>query len=132
MTMNDHLTLLTDTLQGKGYRLTTARQAILAALASSEGHVSADELVDIVHKSAPGVGRMTVYRTLDLLTELGLLRPVFQGTAAAHYILMNEGHHHHLICSSCNKVIEFEQCVSSGGRASGWSKLRFHSSGAIC
>jgi len=109
--MTDHITIMTNTLQEKGYRLTAARQAILAALAVSEGHVSADELVDIVHQSAPGVGRMTVYRTLELLTELGLIRPVYQGSAAAHYILLDDGHHHHLVCFACNQVVEFDQCV---------------------
>jgi Fur family ferric uptake transcriptional regulator len=54
---------------------------------------------------------MTVYRTLDLLTELGLIRPVYQGTAAAHYILLEEGHHHHLVCSRCQDVIEFKDCT---------------------
>ncbi len=109
--MADHFTAICTTLQEKGYRLTDARLAILAGLVSSEGHVSADELVEVVHRNAPGVGRMTVYRTLELLTELGLIRPVYQGTAAAHYILMDEGHHHHLVCSACNKVIEFDWCI---------------------
>ncbi len=109
--MTDHITEMAFALQEKGYRLTPARQAILAGLVACEGHVSADELVEIVHQYAPNVGRMTVYRTLELLTELGLIRPVYQGTAAAHYILLNDGHHHHLICSQCNKVIEIDQCA---------------------
>jgi Fur family ferric uptake transcriptional regulator len=109
--MTDHLVNMTQTLQEHGYRLTPARQAILVALASSRGHVSADALVEIVHQGAPNVGRMTVYRTLDLLTELGLLRPVYQGTAAAHYIFMDQGHHHHFVCVTCNEVIEFDACV---------------------
>jgi Fur family ferric uptake transcriptional regulator len=54
---------------------------------------------------------MTVYRTLDLLNELGLIRPVYQGTGAAHYVWMHDGHHHHLVCSGCDQVIEFEDCV---------------------
>lgn len=109
--MSDRVNTLSNKLEEKGYRLTAARLAILAGLIDSEGHVSADELVDIVHQNHPGVGRMTVYRTLDLLTELGLIRPVYQGSAAAHYVLMDDGHHHHLVCSQCNQVIEFDQCV---------------------
>ena len=53
----------------------------------------------------------TVYRTLDLLGELGLLRPVYQGTGAAHYVLLLDGHHHHLVCSRCRRVIEFDECA---------------------
>ncbi len=108
--MSEH-TALQKALQEKGYRLTTARQVILQVLASSGGHVTADDLVALVHEEAPGVGRMTVYRTLDLLSELGLIRPVYQGTGAAHYILMDGGHHHHLVCSVCHQVIEFDECV---------------------
>ena len=109
--MTDRVLIMSSKLEEEGYRLTAARLAILAGLINSEGHVSADELVDIVRKNHPGVGRMTVYRTLDLLTELGLIRPVYQGSAAAHYVLMDDGHHHHLVCSQCNQVIEFDQCV---------------------
>ena len=102
---------LEQALQERGYRLTAARRAILAALADAGGHVTADELAAAVHRVAPRVGRMTVYRTLDLLGELGLLRPVYQGTGAAHYVLLLDGHHHHLVCSRCRRVIEFDECA---------------------
>ncbi len=102
---------MTKAIQKKGYRLTAARRSIVAALVSSKGHISADELVDILHQGATDIGRMTVYRTLDLLTELGLIRPVYQGSAAARYVLLADGHHHHLICSSCQRVIEFDLCT---------------------
>lgn len=109
--MNNQLAVLGKALQKEGYRLTAARRSILEALVDSGGHISADGLADAVRQIAPGVGRMTVYRTLDLLSELGLIRPVYQGTGAAHYILMENGHHHHLICSNCDRVIEFEDCL---------------------
>ncbi len=98
-------------LTAGGYRLTAARRAILAALLAAEGHVTADDLAESVHCAAPRVGRMTVYRTLDLLCDLGLLRPVYQGGGAAHYVLMQDGHHHHLVCSVCRQVIEFDDCA---------------------
>lgn len=98
-------------LEARGYRLTAARRAILDTLVESGGHLTADELTDRVRRRAAGVGRMTVYRTLDLLCDLGLLRPVYQGTGAAHYILMQDGHHHHLVCSGCSRVIEFDECA---------------------
>ncbi len=109
--MVNKLARLSQALQENGYRLTAARQEILAALVGSEGHVSADELVGLVRQDAPGVGRMTVSRTLELLSELGLIRPVYQGTGAAHYILLDDGHHHHLVCSGCDRVIEFDECA---------------------
>jgi Fur family ferric uptake transcriptional regulator len=109
--MTDQLTELGSTLQEKGFRLTQSRRHILAALVSSQGHITADALYEALSQEQPGIGRMSVYRTLDLLCELGLIRPVYQGTGAAHYILLDKGHHHHLICSQCGKVIEFDDCA---------------------
>ena len=97
-------------LKQKGYRLTRSRLTIVEALLTCGGHITADGLLEVVHKIDATVGRMTVYRTLELLSELGLIRPVYQGTGAAHYILLDGGHHHHLICSGCAAVFEFEEC----------------------
>lgn len=102
---------LANALTARGYRLTAARRIILETLAESGGHLTADELTDLVRQRSNATGRMTVYRTLELLCELGLLRPVYQGTGAAHYILMQDGHHHHLICTGCSRVIEFDECA---------------------
>lgn len=109
--MSDRTIRIGQLLKEQGYRLTPARQQILESLVHCRGHVTADELVGLVHHQAPGIGRMTVYRTLDLLSQLGLIRPVYQGSGAAHYILLDDGHHHHLICSVCDRVIEFDECV---------------------
>lgn len=108
----DRLRELSEALQAGGYRVTRARKAIFQALIDSGGHVSADDIVSAVRRQEPNVGRMTVYRTLELLRQLGLVQPVYQGTGAAHYVLMDEGHHHHLICSTCDRVIEFDECMA--------------------
>ena len=109
--MNNHVLALTNALQNSGYRLTATRQAIIETLVAGGGHVTADELAEQVRVNAPQVGRMTVYRTLELLSDLGLIRPIFQGTGAAHYILLDNGRHHHLICTRCHTVFEFDECV---------------------
>jgi Fur family ferric uptake transcriptional regulator len=109
--MSEQLARWTDKLQENGHRLTAARRAILQILLDSGGHVTADQLAEQVREQFPQVGRMTVYRTLELLSELGGIRPVYQGTGAAHYILLEDGHHHHLVCATCDRVIEFEECV---------------------
>lgn len=102
---------LVNTISNNGYRLTPARSAIIETLVASAGHITADDLAEKVRRAAPNIGRMTVYRTLDLLCELGAIRPIYQGTGAAHFILMNEGSHHHLICNRCHSVIEFDECM---------------------
>ncbi len=109
--MSDQLSYFSNALQEGGYRLTQSRRYILTALVASKGHITADNLVELIRQEQPGIGRMSVYRTLELLSELGLIRPVYQGTGAAHYILLEDGHHHHLVCSSCDKVFEFDDCV---------------------
>ncbi|MFZ0548569.1 MAG: Fur family transcriptional regulator [Candidatus Promineifilaceae bacterium] len=109
--MTNQLAKLGSSLKQEGYRLTQPRIHILEALVSCQGHITADDLYETIHSEQPGIARMSVYRTLDLLSELGLIRPVYQGTGAAHYILLDEGHHHHLVCSNCDKVIEFDDCV---------------------
>ena len=104
---------LREAVVNAGYRLTNARQVIIDTLVSSHGHITADDLAQEVRLKAPRIGRMTIYRTLDLLCELGAIRPIYQGTGAAHFILMSGGSHHHLICNHCHQVIEFEDCVAN-------------------
>ncbi|MDJ0756005.1 MAG: transcriptional repressor [Ardenticatenaceae bacterium] len=111
--MDSETKKILDVVVENGYRLTSARLAIITALVNSAEHVTADDLADKVRQQAPHVGRMTVYRTLDLLCELGIVRPIYQGTGAAHYILMAKGSHHHLICNRCHGVIEFEECFAA-------------------
>lgn len=111
--------------------MTASRQAIWDVLLDSGGHVSADGLMEMVRRQSPGIGRMTVYRTLDLLCRVGLIRPVYQGTGAAHYVLMEHGHHHHLICSGCGAVIEVEECfLEEIGRALG-GRFKFEVQGHL-
>ena len=110
--MTDQVRYLAQAIQESGYRLTAARQVILEMLVVSGGHITADDLAAKVRGANPGVGRMTVYRTLDLLSELGVIRPIYQGTGAAHYILMAEGSHHHFVCNRCHRVIEFDDCTA--------------------
>ena len=110
--MSDQAAQLARAMIENGNRVTFARKVIIEQLVESGGHITADGLAIRVREAAPQVGRMTVYRTLELLCELGHLRPIFQGTGAAHYILMHDGSHHHLICVRCNQVTDFDECYS--------------------
>lgn len=109
--MSEQSTSLKRILAEHGFRVTAARSVILETLVAHGGHLSADDLVELVHEEQPHVGRMTVYRTLDLLCELGAARPVYQGTGAAHFVLLEDGHHHHLVCTECGRVFDFDDCV---------------------
>ena len=63
---------LSGALEARGFRLTAARRVILDTLVDSGDHLTADELTELVRRRSTGIGRMTVYRTLDLLCDLGL------------------------------------------------------------
>lgn len=108
--MSDRTRQFIDALARGGHRLTPARRAIVDTLVASDGHITADDLAARVRRASPHVGRMTVYRTLDLLCDLGLIRPVYQGTGAAHYVMLDGGSHHHLICNQCHRVFDFDRC----------------------
>jgi Fur family transcriptional regulator, ferric uptake regulator len=86
-----------------GYKATPQRLAVLEAIAA-EQHQS----LEGIRARCPGVGMVTVYRTLGLLSGLGLVRRLDLG-AGPRYELA-EDHHHHLICEGCGKITEFEQC----------------------
>ena len=110
--MANEVEALSQAMTEHGYRLTAARKAVIETLVECGGHISADQLAARVRTDAPQVGRMTVFRTLEVLGKIGVIRPVYQGTGAAHYVLMHKGSHHHLICIRCHQVIDFDQCES--------------------
>jgi Fur family ferric uptake transcriptional regulator len=108
--MNERVSKLEQSLRDGGHRLTSSRLVILEALVESGGHLSADELASTVRSKVDSVSRMTIYRTLDLLCDLGHVRPVYQGARAARFILLEDGRHHHFVCSGCDRVYEFDDC----------------------
>ena len=98
-------------LRDAGYKLTNARLTVLAVLEEADGHITSTELLERVNQLDPSIGRASVFRTLDLFTQLSLIRPTyFESSVTPTYVLMPNGHHHHIICSNCNRVIEFEDC----------------------
>lgn len=90
-------------IRGRGYKATPQRVAVVEAV-SAEQHQS----LEGIRSRCPGVGMVTVYRTLDLLSELGLVRRLDLGDGPRYELA--EDHHHHLICEDCGSVAEFEQC----------------------
>ena len=108
-----------DDLRGKlserGYKMTPQRKEILRIFVehSDFHHMSAEDVYCILQKRESEIGLATVYRALDLLSELGILVKVEFGDGCARYELNtadpNVHHHHHLICIKCKRVIEFEE-----------------------
>lgn len=98
-------------LKNRDYKLTPQRQVILKAFLNNRGsHLSAEDIHSMVKKENPDLGLATVYRTLDLLAELGVLQKMDFNDGKARFELKDSGahHHHHLICLDCGKVEEFD------------------------
>ncbi|HUN08831.1 MAG TPA: Fur family transcriptional regulator [Aggregatilineales bacterium] len=109
--MTDSLSPRAQKLRDAGHKLTNARLAVLQALEESGGHITSAEVLGRVDEIDSSVGRASVFRTLDLLTGLAIIRPTYIGTSMTPtYVLLPEGHHHHIICTNCNRVIEFDEC----------------------
>jgi len=100
------------TLKEKGLKLTPQRRVILDIIHDSEGHLSAEEIIEYVQTKVPGVNKSTIYRTLELLEGLGC---VFKSESRGRFIYHHaeEGHHHHLVCRSCGKSIDCDEDVLS-------------------
>jgi Fur family ferric uptake transcriptional regulator len=99
--------VLRDYISQKKLKFTEQRELILEALLSTKNHVSAEELYQIVSQQNPLIGLATVYRTLNLLSECGLIQQRQFGDGQTRYELVQE-HHDHLICTKCRKIVEFE------------------------
>lgn len=102
-------------LRDAGYRLTNARMLVVEVLENCPGHLSSTEVIEEVAARDASIGRASVFRTLDLLTNLALIRPTFiDSSATPKYVLLPGGHHHHIVCTNCNRVVEFEDCELTG------------------
>lgn len=97
-------------IQTAGFKLTPPRQAVLEVLEQSDFHLTPAEVLERAQAIYPSLGRATVYRTLELLTNLGVVRPIFLGERGV-CLTLAEGGHHHLVCSDCGAVIEFDECT---------------------
>lgn len=104
---------ITGRLREKGYRLTPQRLMILSAIESSHDHISAEEIYAQVAANYPDVNISTVYRTLELLKKLGMVYEIDLGEGRIRYHAEGSGHHHHLVCQTCGKVIDIEEATLS-------------------
>lgn len=99
-------------LKEKGYKLTPQRRSILDEIIKNEGsHLTAEEIYDLVKVNCPEIGLATVYRTVQLLEEMGVVCKLDLDDGCSRYELCDDDEthqHHHLICQNCGVVIEVE------------------------
>ncbi len=98
------------TLRREGKKLTPQRRLILDIIHDSNDHLTANEILDYVQARVSGVNKSTIYRTLELLEELGC---VFKSVLGNRFIYHHaeEGHHNHLICRTCGKNIDCDEDI---------------------
>ncbi len=98
-------------LRDAGYKITNARRVVLQTLQDSGGHLTSSELIERVEARDPTIGRASIFRTLDLLTGLAVIRPTFLSPTTPTYVLMSQkGHHLHIVCTRCAHIIELDEC----------------------
>lgn len=98
-------------LQQHQHKLTKQRSMVLDVFVEHPGeHLSAEDVYDVLHKKAVDIGLATIYRSLELLAELAILKKMEFGDGCSRYEISStdsDAHqHHHLICLSCGKIRE--------------------------
>ena len=111
--MNNGMDLLKEKLKKTGFKITPQRRAIIEVLLENRYyHLSSEEIYDKVRENCPEIGLATVYRTMQLLDEIGAISKLNLDDGCIRYEidLDNEGHnHHHLVCKNCGKIIGVEE-----------------------
>ena len=97
-------------LAAAGYRLTRQRRAVLAALLGAKAGISAAEVYARARGACPDLGLATVYRTLDMLAQVGAVRRVHGDDHCESYVVATGGHGHAVVCSVCGRAGEFTAC----------------------
>jgi Fur family ferric uptake transcriptional regulator len=96
------------TRQMQGHPLTTQRRLLLELLRDAEGHIDAKELYRRASARDESIGPATVYRSLNLFKELGLVEERRLGKVRCYYEIKQSPEHQHLVCQGCGKIIEFQ------------------------
>ena len=118
---------LVDALGAAGYRLTEPRRVVAELISDRDGHFTANDIIDLAQERELNIGRATIFRALDLFTELQLLERIDLPNGDHAYVPCLPGsHHHHVICQRCARVTEVEdlglgKAISGMERKTGWA-----------
>ncbi|SPT77901.1 transcriptional regulator, Fur family [Bacillus cereus] len=111
--MEERIERIKKQLHAASYKLTPQREAtVRVLLENEEDHLSAEDVYLLVKEKSPEIGLATVYRTLELLSELKVVDKINFGDGVSRYDLRQEGaqrFHHHLICTQCGAVQEYKK-----------------------
>src|SRR4051794_29277142 len=99
---------ITAALDRAGYRMTEPRRSLAALIGEQDGHFTAAELVSAAQAARPAGGRATVFRTLDVLEEIGAVERLDLPNGEHAYVGCEPAHHHHVVCSRCGRASEID------------------------
>ncbi len=105
---------LAKALNERGLRLTRQRKAVLDAVVAASSSLSPLQVFDAARKRCPELGLTTVYRTMDVLSELGALRRVHGPDHCDAFVPAGTAHGHTVVCSVCGRATEFTACDMHG------------------
>jgi Fur family transcriptional regulator, ferric uptake regulator len=105
-TISPDVESILDQLGRLGYRATGPRREIVSVVLEQTRPFTAEQIVALL----PGIGRATVYRTLEILASIDVVHRLLKSGGFPSYVVGQPGHRHHLVCSSCARVIEFSEC----------------------
>ncbi len=104
------LETILEAMHERGWRVTGPRRAIVECILSQREPFSAEDIFRTLRRRQPTIGRATVFRTLDLLAELGVVERVHHPSGVHRYVVSGDGHRHHVVCVRCGAVAEFAGC----------------------
>ena len=116
---------IVNAFEAAGYRLTAPRRALAALIESRAGHFTADELLGESRRRRLGVTRATIFRSLDVLADLGAVERLDLPSGEHAFVACEPAHHHHVVCSSCGRstgVVDhgIERIADEIGRETGY------------
>ena len=95
-------------LDGAGFRLTTPRRTLAELIAQQDGHFTAADLLARLHGRRLGIGRATVFRTLEALERIGAVERIDLPSGDHAYVACARSHHHHVVCSACGRTSDID------------------------
>jgi len=124
--MIDPFVMYREVLALRGMRVTPQRLMILQVIDEGRGHLTADQIGDRIRARFPSIHQGTIYRTLEVLREAGLVSETHLGDRSAVYELVGSHPHHHLVCDNCGRVIEVGDAMLEPLRAELLNHFGFH------
>ncbi len=96
-----------DRLAAAGFRITAPRRAVMEVLQEARAPLSPQDILEHGGAIHPELGLTTVYRTVALLSDLGLVRRLHRSNGCRGYVAASPGHRHHVVCRECGRTVEF-------------------------